>query len=312
MDGTQSRRNMLADVAKLGTAFALRSPLAAFFASRGHSASPRSFDPDHERLTTWANTLRAEGLTNPDVPLGRAAVRVGELARGTPYEAYTLETYLRAGGDATRAEPLTLWLTRFDCVSLVESCLAVARAARTSASTPTWDDFAHEIERMRYRGGTRGSYASRLHYFSEWIADGARRGLLRDIASELGAEDDRRPLRFMTEHRKSYVALADDRVFDQIARMERGLDGRPRHVIPTSHIAQVADRIQTGDVLGFATSIPGLDVTHSAFAYRGPSGVLRVLHAPLSGGAVEVSHYELPDYVAAIKRSTGILLARPV
>ena len=81
---------------------------------------------------------------------------------------------------------------------------------------------------MRYRGGTRGSYASRLHYFSEWISDGARRGLLRDIAPELGGEEDTRPLRFMTEHRKSYVALADDRVFDQIATMEHGLDGRPR------------------------------------------------------------------------------------
>ena len=165
---------------------------------------------------------------------------------------------------------------------------------------------------MRYRGGVRGSYASRLHYFSEWISDGARRGLLRDIAPSLGAQDDPRPLRFMTEHRKSYVALADDRVFDQIATMERGLDGHPRHVIPTARIAEVSDRIQTGDVLGFATSIPGLDVTHSAFAYRDPTGVLRVLHAPLSGGAVEVSHYELPDYVAAIKRSTGILLARPL
>src|SRR4029078_10578492 len=146
----------------------------------------------------------------------------------------------------------------------------------------------------------------------ESSSDGARRGLLRDIAPELGDEDDTRPLRFMTEHRKSYVALADDRVYAQIGTMERGLDGQPRHVIPTSHIAQVAGRIQTGDVLGFATSIPGLDVTHSAFAYRDPNGVLRVLHAPLSGGAVEVSHYELSDYVAAIKRSTGILLARPL
>ena len=320
---------MLGDVAKLSAALALRSPLAALFASPSarsravdgrstgavipsESREPLFADPDHERLTTWADTLRAEGLTDPKIPLGRAAVRVGELARGTPYEAYTLEAYLRAGGDATRAEPLTLWLTRFDCVSLVESCLAVARAARTSRSTPTWDDFAREIERMRYRGGKRGSYASRLHYFSEWISDGARRGLLQDIAPSLGAEDDSRPLRFMTEHRKSYVALADDRVLAQIATMERGLDGQPRHVIPTAHIAQVADRIQTGDVLGFATSIPGLDVTHSAFAYRDPNGVLRVLHAPLSGGAVEVSHYELPDYVVAIKRSTGILLARPV
>jgi len=320
MERSQSRRRMLADVAKLSAAFAMHGPLASLLTSRGrlsatHSHTRASFDLDHERLTTWADALHAEGLTDPDVPLGRAAVRVGELARGTPYEAYTLEAYLRAGGDATRPEPLTLWLTRFDCVSLVESCLAVARAARLARAgrrAPTWDDFAREIERMRYRGGTRGSYASRLHYFSEWISDGARRGLVRDIAPSLGAEDDTRPLRFMTEHRKSYVALADDRVLARIATMERSLDDSPRHVIPTAHIAQVADRIQTGDVLGFATSIPGLDVTHSAFAYRDPNGVLRVLHAPLSGGAVEVSHYELPDYVAAIKRSTGILLARPV
>ena len=304
MDGMQSRRSMLADAAKLSAAFALRSPLASLFDSR-------AADPDHERLTAWADTLRAEGLTDPKVPLGRAAVRVGELARGTPYEAFTLEAYLRAGGDATRAEPLTLWLTRFDCVSLVESCLAVARAARANTGTPTWNDFAREIERMRYRGGKRGSYASRLHYFSEWISDGARRGLVRDLGAELGGDEDARPLRFMTEHRKSYPALADDRVFAALGAMERRLDGHPRRVFPTSRIAQVADRIQTGDVLAFATSIPGLDVTHSAMAYRDDTGVLRVLHAPLSGGSVEITRSTLPEYVAAIRRSTGILVARP-
>jgi len=305
MHSPQSRRAMLGQLTTLSAALAMRSPLAALFASS-------TLDPDHERLASWAGTLRAERLTDPNVPLGRAAVRVGELARGTPYEAYTLEAYLRSGADPTTTEPLILWLTRFDCVSLVESCLAVARAARSTRGAPTWDTFAREVERMRYRGGVRGSYASRLHYFSEWIADGTRRGLLRDVASSLGAEDDKRPLRFMTEHRKSYVALADDRVFAQIATMERSLDGQARHLIPTARIAEVSDRIQTGDVLGFATSIPGLDVTHSAFAYRDANGVLRVLHAPLSGGSVEVSRYELPDYVAAIKRSTGILLARPL
>jgi hypothetical protein len=65
-------------------------------------------------------------------------------------------------------------------------------------------------------------------------------------------------------------------------------------------------------VLAFATAIPGLDVTHSAFAYRDEGGVLRVLHAPLSGGVVEISAAPLPDYVRAIRRSTGILVARPI
>jgi Protein of unknown function (DUF1460) len=74
----------------------------------------------------------------------------------------------------------------------------------------------------------------------------------------------------------------------------------------------VVDRIESGDVLAFATEIPGLDVTHTAFAYRSADRILRVLHAPLSGGVVEVTRASLPEYVAAIRRSTGILVARPL
>ena len=136
--------------------------------------------------------------------------------------------------------------------------------------------------------------------------------MLRDLGASRGGVEDARPLRFMTEHRSSYPALADDGVFAAIAAMERELDARPRLLVPTERIAAVADAIETGDVLAFATSIPGLDVTHSAFAWRDAEGILRVLHAPLSGGVVETSASTLPDYVRAIRRSTGILVARPV
>jgi hypothetical protein len=273
-------------------------------------ALPRRWtaDDDHARLAAWSYALRT---THP-ASTSQASARVGELAIGTPYVANTLEAYLRAGGSPTREEPLTISLTRFDCVTLVESCLAVARASRQNKAEPTWEQFGREVERMRYRHGTRGSYTSRLHYFSEWITDGERRGLVRDLGPSLGAVDDARPLRFMTEHRASYAALADDGVFAAIGRMERGLDDHPRKLIPTDRIAAVSDRIRTGDVLAFATSIPGLDVTHAAMAYRDDQNTLRVLHAPLSGGAVEVSARTLPDYVAAIRRSTGILVARPI
>jgi len=316
MSSPRSRRAMLGDVAALGAMLAMPRPLAALLGKPSpaeRSADDRTThvkDSDRERLAAWSASLRTERLADAKTPLGRAAARVGELAIGTPYVAYTLEEYLKAGGSATKEEPLALSLTRFDCVTLVESCLAIARAARTGG-TPTWERFAREVERMRYRDGKRGDYTSRNHYFSEWISDGARRGLVRDLGAELGGEEDARPLRFMTEHRKSYPALADGRVFDAIGAMERRLDGQARRVIPTARIAQVADRIQTGDVLAFATAIPGLDVTHSAMAYRDGQGVLRVLHAPLSGGSVEITRSTLPEYVAAIKRSTGILVARP-
>ena len=268
-------------------------------------------ETDRARLAAWTSRLRRELPAFRARPFGRQAVRVGELAVGSPYEAFMLEAYIKAGGNPASKEQLALSLTRFDCVTLVESCLAVARVANRSG-TPSWDKFAHEIVRMRYRGGKREGYASRLHYFSEWISDGEKRGLVHDIGAELGGVNDTRPLRFMTEHRTSYPALADDRVFREIGEMERSLDDHPRYVVPAARIPEVVDRIESGDVLAFATEIPGIDVSHAAFAYRDAAGVLRVLHAPLSGGAVEVTRTTLPEYVSAIRKATGILVARPL
>ncbi len=300
-----SRRDLLRHATAAAAALVLPYPLAACTGRR----VPAS-DPDRTRLTSWAGTVRADGLARPEAPFGRAAIRVGELAVGTPYEPSTLETYLRTGGSPSATEPLTLSLTRFDCVTLVEACLAVARVA-SDDGPPAWERFGREVERMRYRGGERQGYASRLHYFSEWLSDGERRGLVEDLGGELGGVDDARPLRFMSEHRGSYPALAEDGVLREIAAVERRLDGQPRRVVPTGRIMEIGDRIETGDVLAFATEIPGLDVTHAAFAYRDAEGVLRVLHAPLSGGVVEVTRATLPEYVARIGRSTGVLVARP-
>ena len=281
--------------------------LPAPFALRRRTAH----DPDGERLTAWIATLRTEGLARPEAPLGPAAGRAGELAAGTPYVPGTLDAYVRAGGSPSKPEPLALSLTHFDCVTLVESCLAVARVAG-GAEVPSWERFGQAVERMRYRNGERRGYGSRLHYFSEWIADGERRGLVHDRGAELGGSEDARPLRFMTGHRASYPALADDMVFRQIGAIERGLDRHARRVIPTKRIPQVVDRIETGDVLAFATEIPGLDVTHAAFAYRDAAGTLRVLHAPLSGGVVAVTRVTLPEYVSGIRHATGVLVARPL
>jgi hypothetical protein len=303
-----SRRELLRNAAVSAAALLLPAPLAACRAA----PAPRGADPDRDRLAAWSAVLRTEGLSRSPLPLGRSAGRVGELAAGTRYVPSTLEAYLRAGGSPSATEPLTLSLTQFDCVTLVESCLAVARATGDREGAPSWERFGREIERMRYRGGERRGYVSRLHYFSEWIADGAARGLVRDLGAELGGVEDARPLRFMTEHRRSYPAFADEGVLGEIAAIERRLDGHPRRVVPTARISGVADGIETGDVLAFATAIPGLDASHTAFAYRDPSGVLRVLHAPLSGGAVEVTRATLPEYVAAIRRATGILVARPL
>ncbi len=319
---TLTRREMLRRLAALTAgAVVLPAPLFGCAPGEERAMAPERpdrddtlvTDEDRERLEAWVGTLRREGVREGSFTPGEAAVRVGEKAAGTPYEAFTLEAYLRAGGSPVRTEPLTLSLTRFDCVSLVEACLAIARVARGPAETgdELWEAFAREMERQRYRGGERGGYVTRLHYFSEWLADGEARGLVRRIGADLGGMPDERPLRFMSENRESYPALADDRVLEEIAERERALDALTRHVIPTARIDGVTDGIRSGDVVAFATGIEGLDVSHAAFAYRDGGGVVRVLHAPLTGGVVEITDSTLRQYTARTRRSTGILVARP-
>jgi hypothetical protein len=325
MHGHENRHAGLTRRALLGRALAatlaltLPAPLAGCArrggVGRAAARAPGGFNApspeDERRLLSWVGTLRAGGLHRGAAPLGAAAARAGELALGTPYEAFVLEEYLRAGGSPFETEPLRLDLTRFDCVSLVESCLAVARLARAPGE-PNWSGFAREIERMRYRGGIRQGYASRLHYFSEWIADGARRGLVEDLGRQLGGVPDHRPLRFMTARPDAYPALAHPAMVQTIAGVERALDASPRWVVPTDRLPAIEPELLSGDVIAFATSIEGLDVTHAAFAYRDAAGVLRVLHAPLSGGVVEVTGGTVTDYVRANRRATGILVARPL
>jgi hypothetical protein len=334
-DNVMTRREMMRRAAAVAAAAAFPGVLSACVgesdAGNGDEAAgsaaadtsgryPAASAEDRERLIEWVRVLRLEGLADASVPLGQSAVRVGELAIGTPYEPFTLEAYLKAGGSPMRTEPLTLHLDRFDCVSLVEACLAVSRVARSDSEVAAsdavsdadaWNAFAREMERMRYRGGVREGYVSRLHYFSDWLGDHETRGMARIMGRDLGAEPDTRPLRFMSSHPDAYPALAYPEVLEDIAAMERRLDARPRWVVPTAEIAGISDQIDTGDILAFATSIEGLDVTHAAFAYRDESGVLRVLHAPLSGGVVEITETTVPEYVAAIGRSTGVLIARP-
>lgn len=295
-----TRRELLLRTGVLAALAAMPQPLAAL--------PRRRVDPDEGRFADWVATLRSERHADGGPAFGCSVIRAAELAIGTPYEASTLEAYLATGG-SPRDEPLTLSLTRFDCVTLVEASIAVARVA-VGDETPTWTDFAREIERMRYRDGRRTGYGSRLHYFSEWIADGERRGLLADLGERLGGKVDDRPLRFMSEHRGSYPALSDSTAFAEIRATERRLDGTPRHVVPKAAVPEIAGRIESGDILAFATTIPGLDVTHAAFAYD-RRGELRVLHAPLSGGVVEITRSTLPDYVDAIRGCSGILIARP-
>jgi hypothetical protein len=76
-------------------------------------------------------------------------------------------------------------------------------------------------------------------------------------------------------------------------------------------LAVKEDQLQNGDIIALATSIEGLDVTHTGFALRADDRRIHLLHAS-SSGAVEISALPLVEYLKKIKSNTGVIIARPL
>ena len=233
-------------------------------------------------------------------PYGEIVQWVGEQLQGRPYVAGLL--------DAPPRETLLADLTRFDCVLYVENVLAVAHTIATGETTA--EAYVAEIARMRYRGGRMNGYASRLHYFSEWIADNGARGVVRDVTQEAGGVPFDKRITFMTEHRASYPHLADDSTFALVRADEAALAGLELVYIPKARIAEAYAQLQPGDVVAMATSIGGLDVTHTGFVHVA-GGQTGFMHASSASNAVTVSP-DLHAYVRDIRSQVGIVVARPV
>lgn len=247
-------------------------------------------DQDRARFEALAAAAK------PFPAIGDRLVAVGKQLIGSPYQVAPLEQ-----GE----EKLFCNLSAFDCVTLVESCLAVSRS-----SDQGFDGFTRELERIRYRNGRVDGYASRLHYFSDWIHDNQRRGLVRDLTRSLGGVRDARPLHFMTAHRASYAALADDKAFAALRQTEQALTRKARYFLPKAKVARIEGQLQDGDILAFTTAIRGLDVSHTGLVIRQRHRA-HLLHAPLSGGRVTISHLPIAEYLKAQPQMTGMLVARP-
>ena len=91
--------------------------------------------------------------------------------------------------------------------------------------------------------------------------------------------------------------------------MEATLDGLSLLYIPQDRIREAYDQLQAGDIIATATSVAGLDVSHTGLVHRDGDDV-GFLHASTSGG-VMVSP-DLQDYVENIDIQIGIVVARPL
>jgi hypothetical protein len=257
-----------------------------------------------EQKVRWASGQRLD-----TVPLPAAVAAIGRSFVGTAYVPRTLE--------AEGPEGLVINFRGLDCVTFVENALALARFVRAEgvtrlASRPDAEAaYGTLLAQLRYRDGTIEGYPSRLHYFSDWVADNARRGLVEDLTASLGGEGDAEPIDFMSTHPDAYRQLGDAANLAAVRATEMQLNARGRTFIPEDRIARAASGIRDGDIIAATSTVAGLDVAHTGLALW-VDGTLRLLHAPLVGDSVEISTVSLADRILSIEGQDGIIVARPV
>jgi len=181
-------------------------------------------------------------------------------------------------GSAESPEVFTDAISGFDCVTYIETVLARALSQNNVESSAI-------LRRIRYQNGVV-DWKRRNHYMTDWIRNNQRNGLVRQLR---------------------FGAVA--------ARVERRLGlvpGLPTRrsafsCVPKRFLPRIESRIQTGDLIFFASTRPQLDVFHCGIVVRSGDRLL-LRHASRSqSGVVE---QELSQFLKT-NRMTGILLARP-
>lgn len=228
-------------------------------------------------------------------------VEAGRRFLGTTYEPDTLE---REG-----EEVLVVNLRAFDCVTLVETAVAFALTIR--AQETAFAAFAAALEWIRYRRGKCNGYASRLHYFTDWLFDNGRKGIVRDITQEIGGIPLRKELHALTDRRGDHPPLQDPAEFRRMRVIEGICSRRPLFYIPKADLGGIEKRIAAGAIIAITTDENGLDVSHAGIAARA-GGQLRLLHASSTEGRVVLSEVPLDRYLEARPSRTGIIVGRAI
>lgn len=225
----------------------------------------------------------------------------------TPYVAHTLEK---------EPEALTVNLGQLDCTTFVETVLALSRTIKSG--NHTFERFMEYLQSIRYRDGVIEDYSSRIHYTSEWISVNEKKGILENTTSANGGVPVKFDLNIISSNPDRYKQLKNNPLLTaKIKQSEARASGYPHSYIRKQDIEKNRSGFQNGDIIGFVTSVKGVDVSHMAFIYfqktkESPEGRLTFIHASSGEMKVVVEKLTLEQYANKSKSNKGIITARAI
>jgi hypothetical protein len=197
---------------------------------------------------------------------------LSELLLGSSYAAHPLI------GSPNTPEVFTASLEGFDCVTYVETVLALSCARRVS-------EFVERLRKIRYDDG-QIEWSRRNHYMTGWIRNNVRIGVVRPISGSLR----------MTRK---------DRLLDAVP----GLPPRRTRFacVPKRLVKELEARLRTGDLIFFASTRKHLDVFHCGILVKAGDR-WRLRHAARSRQSVV--EQDLDEFLKS-NRMAGVIVVRP-
>ena len=253
-----------------------------------------------------SDSIRVERWLKEALTLPRDSCRTLHFARkmlGVPYVAGTL--------DGNGTEKLIVHTDALDCTTFVETVLALCIADKREERD--FEGFKKALADVRYRDGFLDGYASRLHYFSDWIRNNEQMGFVRECTSEtLCAQPQKLWLDFMTTHVDSYLPMKKNPALVEVmAAQEKNWQGTIVSYIPKEKLNLSSEelKIKNGDILAMVTNIKGLDVVHVGFAFW-KDNHLHLLHASSVAKKVIEDPKKLFEYSKNTKAHIGVRAVR--
>ncbi len=242
------------------------------------------------------------------LPIGERVAKFGLAMVGTPYVGYTLEIddYI---------ESPSANFTGLDCWTFFEIALGLARMVERKKGGYDRADLLAEIAGTRYRAGIcNGNYLDRIHYLSEWYFDNAARGNIAPMTTQIAATErirDRK-IQEMTVLWKGYRYLRKSpELLPAMAAHEARIAAYNFQYIPKSRVAEIEDKIQSGDIIGIVTNQSGSFCSHVGLAIRSADGITHFMHASKNHHEVVVDD-AIHTYLNRFKYHAGIIVGRPL
>ena len=238
-------------------------------------------------------------------PQGAGTLYFARQFLGRPYVAHTLELF--------NEERLIVNTRQLDCTTLVENVAALTLCARRGAIS--FESFVQTLRCLRYRSGQQKGYASRLHYFSDWIADNTQMGLVEEVHMQQAPFTAVQTLgiSYMSKHPQAYKALQADTSLVKVVRaQEKKLTGMKFRYIPKSRVKNtraLRAAVRNGDIIAITCNKPGLDIAHLGFAVWRSDG-LHLLNASSIHKKVVDEPMTLGQYLSKHPSFTGIRVVR--